>query len=601
MPKRGIAWKNLVYQVTSGWGKGRTTRHILKGISGDVQPGEFVAIIGSSGAGKTSLLNILAGRNCTGKVTGTVLFDGHKRIPGVFKRRSSYVEQEDRLYGTLTVRETIWFHAQLRLPDTSYSMEEKEERVNNVVKTLRLEDVADHPIGDPDKRGISGGERKRVAIGCELVVDPDVIFLDEATSGLDSSSALTVLDTARSIAHDGNKCVIMTIHQPSAKLLQRFDRIMLLADGEVVHYGTLRETLSFFATAGYPCPDLENPADHFIDMLTVDHTSDETRMVGRDRVSTIPQFPSVPASGGTKESAGSLPVSSKPLYVGWAIPWLKEVRILMYRAWITTLRNKPLMFVGLARTILLTLLLGLSYFQLEWDQNSIQNRMGVMYFLPINQGFTLSLPLLFVFVLDRDIMIRERFAGAYRTSTFFLSRLAVEMPFTIVYTVAMGSAVYWMVGMQPHMHNFLIFNMMTILVSLCAIALALAIGTASPSVRMAQVLCPMIITVYLLFGGALHNNRDIPVYFRWIRYISMMTYASNGLMLNEFRGLHFSCSIDAAVVGCVTRGEGVLQRFHLDDFSIAQCAYALSGMIVVYLLLTYLALRYRTQPKVQWI
>ncbi|KAJ1933729.1 hypothetical protein GGF37_006625, partial [Kickxella alabastrina] len=176
-----LSWKNLEYKVNSKDGPKSSVKSILRGISGQAKSGEAIALIGSSGAGKTTLLNALSGRIVGGELTGKILFRGNKRNPDTFKRLTAYVQQDDLMHSLLTVHETLSYASKLRLPNTNYTPEQKAERVNIVIQQLRLENARNTRIGDAATRGVSGGERKRVSIGTELLTDPQLLFLDEPT------------------------------------------------------------------------------------------------------------------------------------------------------------------------------------------------------------------------------------------------------------------------------------------------------------------------------------------------------------------------------------------------------------------------------------
>ncbi len=208
-----VAWDNLHFRVnTRGCGKACGGRfppksvHILKGISGAVRPGEMLAIIGGSGAGKSTLLDILAMRKSTGEVTGEVTFNGTpgKEIRNLLRRVTGYVTQEDIHKETLTVRETLQFQAELRLDPKIFTKKMREERVDTVMRQLGISHRADTRVGNEEKRGLSGGEKKRTAIGVALVTDPSVLYLDEPTSGLDSYNSLSVMRLLRELTQTGN-------------------------------------------------------------------------------------------------------------------------------------------------------------------------------------------------------------------------------------------------------------------------------------------------------------------------------------------------------------------------------------------------------------
>ncbi|KAJ2602876.1 hypothetical protein EV177_006760, partial [Coemansia sp. RSA 1804] len=210
-----LSWSDISYDVPVKDG----VRRLLHNVSGSIYPGEVVAIMGASGAGKTTLLNVLSGRVQGGKLFGDIKFNGAKRNPHTFKRMLAYVEQDDLMHSTLTVEETLSISAKLRLPNTKYTNQDKQQRVEEVMRQLRLSHITNSRIGGEGKRGISGGERKRVSIGVELVTEPSLLVLDEPSSGLDSSSAEMVVQLTKDMAHERNLCTLMTIHQPSAEMV----------------------------------------------------------------------------------------------------------------------------------------------------------------------------------------------------------------------------------------------------------------------------------------------------------------------------------------------------------------------------------------------
>jgi len=189
-----LSFHNICYRVKvkSGFLLGRKTveKEILTDINGIMRPG-LNAILGPTGGGKSSLLDILAARKDPNGLSGDVLINGAPR-PANFKCNSGYVVQDDVVMGTLTVRENLQFSAALRLPTTMTS-HEKNERIDKVIQQLGLDKVADSKVGTQFIRGVSGGERKRTSIGMELITDPAILFLDEPTTGLDSSTANAVL------------------------------------------------------------------------------------------------------------------------------------------------------------------------------------------------------------------------------------------------------------------------------------------------------------------------------------------------------------------------------------------------------------------------
>ncbi|KAL2813533.1 hypothetical protein BJX63DRAFT_215002 [Aspergillus granulosus] len=254
-----LYWDNVSYYVNG--------REILAGIQGAAQPGQITAIMGASGAGKTTFLDLLARKNKRGITQGDFYVNGEKVGDSDFKSMIGFVDQEDTMLPTLTVHETILTSALLRLP-RDMSRSAKEQRVFEVEKQLGIYAIKDQLIGSEEGsgRGISGGEKRRVGIACELVTSPSILFLDEPTSGLDAFNAFNVVECLVTLAKTYNRTVIFTIHQPRSNIVALFDRLILLAKGKTVYSGPFSTCQQYFDDAGYACPPGFNIADYLVDL-----------------------------------------------------------------------------------------------------------------------------------------------------------------------------------------------------------------------------------------------------------------------------------------------------------------------------------------------
>lgn len=242
-------------------------KHILSGIQGIALPGQIMAIMGASGAGKTTFLDILARKNKRGYVGGNFYINGEKIPDDEFRSVVGFVDQDDTLLPTLTVHETIMTSALLRLPrDMNISL--KEQRVYEVEKQLGILHIKDQLVGSEEGngRGISGGEKRRVVVACELVTSPSILFLDEPTSGLDAYNAYNVIECLVALAKNYNRTVVFTIHQPRSNIVALFDHLVLLAKGRTVYSGLYSHCQGYFDRIGYTCPPGFNIADYLVDL-----------------------------------------------------------------------------------------------------------------------------------------------------------------------------------------------------------------------------------------------------------------------------------------------------------------------------------------------
>ena len=237
----------------------------MRGIYGHVPCGEMMAIIGGSGAGKTTCLDLLAMKQKHGTSAGSVLVNGVPLTPPQMSECGAFVEQQDTLMDSLTVQETLMYSALMRLPPRM-SMEEKRGRVAQVMDELGIAHLAGRRVGGGKSRGLSGGEKRRVSIAQDMVTDPKILFLDEPTSGLDSHSALVVTQALSRLAKQRNKTIVCSIHQARSNVFALFDRVLLVQGGRMLYSGKTSKVIEYFGGIGYACPMGYNVADLLVDI-----------------------------------------------------------------------------------------------------------------------------------------------------------------------------------------------------------------------------------------------------------------------------------------------------------------------------------------------
>eukprot|EP00937_MAST-01D_sp_MAST-1D-sp2_P006810 g6810.t1 len=452
------------------------TRNILGNVSGRALPGQLTAIMGPSGSGKTSLLNALAGRvplSPGATLSGTVRVNGASVDNSTLSALSAYVEQDDVLFALSTVFETLLFAAQLRLP-SSVPLAEKKKRVERVIAELGLGAARDTLIGNEQTRGVSGGERKRVNVGTCMLHDPRLVFVDEPTSGLDAFQALNVMSTLKALCEKSGRTVVVSIHQPRSSIYAMLDSLLLLAQGRVVYAGGAGAPCSaHFARLGEPVPADFNPADHFLDVSSVDQRSPELQRATQKRVDMLvgafadgESAEAVEAGAKQGGAAGALVVAQQAGRVdgggggggGGATPprpqphvhsRFRAFSLLLERNWKEQTRDKTALVLKYFMGLFFSVIFGLVYFQLPRNQVSIQDRSGILFFMAMNQAFGSVIGCSQVIPVQLKVVNRERAANLYEVFPFYAAAFAVNLPLEVVPQFVNGSIVYFMANMRP--------------------------------------------------------------------------------------------------------------------------------------------------------
>jgi ABC-type multidrug transport system ATPase subunit len=301
-----------------------------------------MAIMGPSGCGKTTLLVVLAQRKASAKaqVSSVVLFNGQIPSQSTFRWLSSYVESEDALIGSLTVKETLQFAAQLYLSG-SVAATERMRRINQLLQAFGLANQANTLIGALLKKGISTGQKHRLSVASQLTSAPKVLFLEEPTSGFDSAASFKVMSYVREVTKTKNIIVMSSIHQPSTSTFELFDKLLLLSKGKVCFSGLVSGVKQYFDSIGHTMPVQTNPAEFVLDLINVDFDINEeacnTRIAQiRDSWASLPlglaETTTIPdMTSGRDISTYSVGVSGKRL--------ITTIWILLHHSWIKSRRD----------------------------------------------------------------------------------------------------------------------------------------------------------------------------------------------------------------------------------------------------------------------
>lgn len=531
------------------------------------EPGQLMAIMGASGAGKSTLLDAIAARiktNAYYTVEGQVMLNGQSATRKAIRSASAYVQQEDALLGTLTPREAISFSSMMRLP-ASLSSEEKMRRAELLIHELDLSRCADTQCGTVFSVGLSGGEKRRVSIGVELVTNPTLLFLDEPSSGLDSSTALSIGTTLKRMAKQG-RTVVCTIHSPSRSVFALFDRVLLMSKGQIAYLGDSSPMLPHLADYGFHCLAKENPADFCLEVLSGQGRQDQSRLARL--LSYYRQNPAKPASLPPLPDATPL-VRQKP-------SWFEQFVLLVRRAWLNSVRQPMNTVVRLVENVGLSAFVGLLYLGAGHTQRSLAARVGTIYFLLCVQALLTNVHPVIIFSEERVLFLREKQRKMYRTSAYFLAKVLIDLPFQLVFPVLFGLIPYFMIGFQPVAFKAVRFSIALLALAQASEALGLILGVLVASPRLSLMLSPLLQIPFMLVTGFFLNLKSIPSYLLLLKFISPHKYTFSALMATEFRGLNLTCDEDESWVApisqtevmeyCpITKGEQVLSVFALGE------------------------------------
>ncbi|KAF2072983.1 hypothetical protein CYY_005695 [Polysphondylium violaceum] len=607
------------------------SKQILTDINGHVKSGEMCAIMGPSGAGKTTLLDILAHRLPING-SGTMYINETKSEFQVFKKLCGYVTQADILTPSMTVRETLSFYAQLKMP-RSVSIEEKNKRVDDVIAEMGLKRCENTVVGTADNkiRGISGGERRRVTIAVELLTGPSVLFLDEPTSGLDSSTAYTVMKAVRNLANSG-RTIICTIHQPRYNIFDMFDSLLLLGEGSTIYYGEASLAIKYFNRHGHHCHPSINPADFFMDLINVqikenqdddDYDPNDIEMVSPDissskvvkRLTTEEihrlkkEYSISEECTITKDYLEAMEQDDKKnkkqfTYVKNEPPtFWTQLTLLVQRELLNAKRHPMAFRVQFFQAIFQGLLCGLVYYQLGVGQSSIQSRTGVVSWLVMGISFPAVMTTIHVFTDVVPIFLKDRASGVYDTLPFFLAKSIMDVSLAIILPVITGTIAYWMTNQRidPFFAAAPFFKWLLCLVMACQTCLSLGvlISSSVPNAQVGTVVAPLIVILFFLFSGFFINYRDLARGWVFMKYISFFRYIIEPAVINTFTGVVFTCTAQEAIQGIcpVQTGEQVINNLGYELNNFWRDIWVLVIYIIGFRCLTFLVLRIKSRDK----
>ncbi|XP_071732624.1 ABC transporter G family member 8-like [Rutidosis leptorrhynchoides] len=533
---------------------------ILQDITITAYPAQILAIVGPSGAGKSTLLDILAAR--TSPTSGTLTLNSSPLTPSSYRKLSAYVPQHDTSLPVLTVFETFAFAAHLLQPKTTNIS----SIITALLTDLRLTHIAHTRLG----HNLSGGERRRVSIGLSLLHDPGVLLLDEPTSGLDSTSAFNVMQTLKSIAITRHRTVILSIHQPSFKILSTIDRILLLSKGKVVHHGTLPSLQDYLLSNGFIVPPQLNSLEFAMEILT-----QITKIIA-------PQ---------TQPSSVDPIICTKHDEIRYRSSRFQEIVALYIRFWKIIYRTKQLLLTNTLQALVVGLVLGTIYINIGYDKTGIEKRFGLFAFTLtfLLSSTTETLP---IFINERPILLRETSSGVYRLSSYLIANTLVFFPYLFVIALIYSVSVYFLVGLCSTLQAFMYFVLTIWVIVLMANSFILFLSSIAPNYITGTSLVTVLLAGFFLFSGYFISKESMPKYWVFMHYFSMYKYGLDALLINEYSCLMNKCLIwyDEKNETCMVTGGDVLQKRGLHEDHKWVNIYVLIGFFVFYRLLCLLFL-----------
>ncbi|KAL2654248.1 hypothetical protein R1flu_022376 [Riccia fluitans] len=517
---------------------------LLKGIYGAFRPGVLTALVGVSGAGKTTLMDVLAGRKTGGYIEGDIRIAGFPKVQETFARISGYVEQTDIHSPLLTVFESLTFSAWLRL-SKSVDNDTKAKFVQEVMDLVELTSLRNAIVGLPAVSGLSTEQRKRLTIAVELVANPSIIFMDEPTSGLDARAAAIVMRTVRNTVDTG-RTVVCTIHQPSIDIFEAFDELLLLKrGGRTIYAGPLgrrsRRMIQYFeAVPGAPkIAEGYNPATW---MLEVSSVGIETKL-GIDFADVYESSDLFLKNKRLVEELSKPAPNAKDLWfpTQYSQSFFSQVSSCLWKQRITYWRNPKFNNIRLVYTLACAIAIGTIFWGIgpkRHTESHLYSVMGCMYGSVVFIGVNNARQILPLIATERTVFYREKAAGMYSAIPYGIGQVLVEIPYCFGQAIMFGTVTYFMLHLEVDAGKYFwyLYFVFFTLVYFSYYGM-MAVGL-TPNQQVASIVATLFYGFFNLFAGFLTPYPRIPIWWKWYYWCCPLAYSLYGCITSQFGNLH---------------------------------------------------------------
>ncbi|PHT32775.1 Pleiotropic drug resistance protein 1 [Capsicum baccatum] len=540
---------------------------LLKGVSGAFRPGVLTALMGVSGAGKTTLMDVLAGRKTGGYVEGDIKISGYPKKQDTFARISGYCEQNDIHSPYVTVYESLVYSAWLRLP---HDVDTKTRKmfVEEVMELVELGTLRSALVGLPGVNGLSTEQRKRLTIAVELVANPSIIFMDEPTSGLDARAAAIVMRTVRNTVDTG-RTVVCTIHQPSIDIFEAFDELFLMKrGGQEIYVGPLGRhschLIKYFESMPgvSKIKDGYNPATWMLEVTTsaqemlfgVDFTDLYKKSDLYRRNKALISELSVPRPG-TKD----LHFDTK-----YSQPFWTQCMACLWKQHWSYWRNPSYTAVRFLFTTLIALVFGSMFWDIGSKVNKSQdlfNAMGCLYSSVLFLGTQNASSVQPVVSVERTVFYRERGAGMYSALPYAFGQIVIEIPYILLQAGFCGTIMYAMLGFEWTAEKFLWYMFLLVFTLLYYTFYGMMTVAVTPNVTVAQIAGSFFYGVWNLFSGFIVPRPRMAIWWRWYYWCCPVAWTLYGLIASQFGDLQNKLTDDETVEQFLRRYFGFKHEF----------------------------------------